>query len=336
MKYFFKRFWILIMIAVLINVPLLILGTVRTDQTVTLKGDTTIVRNFVEIENAYPAQGSLSTIYVISLDHSTILQNLFVKASSTSELSKLPDHYLHFTDAELTKMGRIQHESSIQYALMLAYQEASLKNPEIHLEHVFDAYVVAYYDIVSEFRIGDRIIGVDGVYAEEDFSTFKELFNLAVSEEKTHTFLVSRDKEELEIENTKDNLRIAGYSYYTLYQSTASPKYTIKQTNVGGPSGGLLQTLALYNSLLPEDITKGRKIAGTGTIEPDGTVGPIGGIQQKIYTAFEDDMELFLCPEENYEEALIAYNKLKKKERMKLYSVKTFQEALEVLENDEF
>ena len=86
--------------------------------------------------------------------------------------------------------------------------------------------------------------------------------------------------------------------------------------------------------MIEEDITRGRKIAGTGTIETDGTVGPIGGIQQKIYTAFDDDIEIFLCPEENYEDALIAYNSLRNKERMKLYKVSTFAEALEVLRSE--
>lgn len=72
MKYFFKKFWILIAFAILINIPLIVLGTVRTNKTVTLKGGTSIVGDFVEVENAYEAEGSLSTIYVISLDHSTI------------------------------------------------------------------------------------------------------------------------------------------------------------------------------------------------------------------------------------------------------------------------
>ena len=50
----------------------------------------------MEVENAYKAEGSLSTIYVISLDHSTILQNLMVQASSTSEVSELPKHLSSF------------------------------------------------------------------------------------------------------------------------------------------------------------------------------------------------------------------------------------------------
>ena len=146
-------------------------------------------------------------------------------------------------------------------------------------------------------------------------------------------YTVSRDNTEIEIPYTEKNMRVAGYSFYSLEDKTAYPQYTLKSTNVGGPSGGLLQTLALYNSLIEEDITKGYKIAGTGTIEPDGTVGIIGGIQQKIYTAYDDDIEIFLCPEGNYEEALLAYNRLPHKERMRLYSITTFAEALEVLKN---
>ncbi|MDE7384879.1 MAG: hypothetical protein K2M84_03870 [Anaeroplasmataceae bacterium] len=330
MKYFIKKFWIIILIAFCINIPLLVLGATRTNKSVTLKGDTTIVEDFVEIENPYQATGSLSTIYVISFDHSTILQNLMVSASSTSELSELPSHYLHFTDSELSQMGKIQHESSIMYSLILSYKTASKVDENIHLDYEYDAYVIAYYDKTSEFRIGDRIIGVNGVYANDGFDAFAEEFNNA---KEGTIYQVKRGNEELEIPYTKENMRVAGYSYYTLNSKTASPQYKIKSSNVGGPSGGLLQTLALYNSLIEEDITRGYRIAGTGTIEPDGTVGMIGGIQQKIYTAYDDQMEIFLCPEGNYEEALIAYNRLPHKERMKLYSVSTFEDALEKLKN---
>ena len=330
MKYFLKRFWILIVLAVCINIPILVIGVTRTNQSVTLKGDTTIVEDFVEIANPYQAKGSLSTIYVISVDHSTILQNLLAGASSTSEVETLPDYYLHFSNAELTQMGRIQHESSIQYSLMLAYQEASKVDKTIHLDSKFDSYVIAYYDAVSAFRIGDKIIGINGISAKDDFASFREAFNSA---KEGDIYQVQRGNLEMEIPYTKDNMRISGYPTYVLDSATANPSYKIKPTNVGGPSGGLLQTLALYNSLVEKDITKGYKIAGTGTISPDGTVGMIGGIQQKIYTAFDDKMDIFLCPEENYEEALIAYNKLKNKERMKLFKISTFSQALEVLEN---
>jgi len=72
---------------------------------------------------------------------------------------------------------------------------------------------------------------------------------------------------------------------------------------VGGPSAGLMFTLTVYNLVTPKDLTGGRKIAGTGTIDMDGTVGPIGGVEQKVAAAEAAGAEYFLSPVENYENA---------------------------------
>ena len=92
-----------------------------------------------------------------------------------------------------------------------------------------------------------------------------------------------------------------------------------------------MQTLSIYNKLIDIDLTKGYKVSGTGTIDLEGNVGAIGGIKQKIYTAFQNNVEIFFCPEANYEEALEAYNKLKNKEKMTLISLKSFNEAINYL-----
>ena len=63
------------------------------------------------------------------------------------------------------------------------------------------------------------------------------------------------------------------------------PVQIVPEKIVGGPSAGLMFTLAVYNAVTPTDITGGRKIAGTGTISLDGTVGPIGGVEQKVAAA---------------------------------------------------
>jgi PDZ domain-containing protein len=75
---------------------------------------------------------------------------------------------------------------------------------------------------------------------------------------------------------------------------------------VGGPSAGLMFTLTVLNSLSPQDLTGGRRIAGTGTINPDGTVGPIGGVQMKVVAAEAAGATYFLSPVENYADALSA------------------------------
>ncbi|HWJ65831.1 MAG TPA: S16 family serine protease [Nocardioides sp.] len=69
--------------------------------------------------------------------------------------------------------------------------------------------------------------------------------------------------------------------------------------SVGGPSAGLMFALAIYDTLTPGSLTGGAAVAGTGELLPDGTVGPIGGIQQKIAGAEEADAELFFVPEAN-------------------------------------
>ena len=68
---------------------------------------------------------------------------------------------------------------------------------------------------------------------------------------------------------------------------------------IGGPSAGLLLSLAIYDTLTPGSMTEGRDIAGTGTITPAGEVGPIGGIQQKIAAARDAGAGLFLVPADN-------------------------------------
>ena len=74
--------------------------------------------------------------------------------------------------------------------------------------------------------------------------------------------------------------------------------------NESGASGGLMSTLEIYNRLVPEDITKGKTIAGTGTIKLDGSVGEIGGVKYKIMGAVKNKADLFIVPSGNYEEAL--------------------------------
>ena len=95
-----------------------------------------------------------------------------------------------------------------------------------------------------------------------------------------------------------------------------------------GSSGGLMTSLAIYNSLTKNDITKGKIIAGTGTIDASGNVGEIGGVKYKILGSKKAD--IFLCPKENYDEAM----KVKKENElnMKIVSVESLKNAVNYLE----
>lgn len=99
--------------------------------------------------------------------------------------------------------------------------------------------------------------------------------------------------------------------------------------NIVGPSAGGMFALEIYNQLVEEDLTNGKKIAGTGTINIEGEIGPIDGIEQKIIAAEEAQAEIFILPEENFEAAK------KVKTSIKLVPVKTFDEAVEFLTNQD-
>lgn len=73
---------------------------------------------------------------------------------------------------------------------------------------------------------------------------------------------------------------------------------------IGGPSAGLMFTLGIIDKLRPADLTGGKIIAGTGTIDYEGNVGPIGGIPQKLVGAKNAGAQIFLVPAGNCAEAM--------------------------------
>ena len=97
--------------------------------------------------------------------------------------------------------------------------------------------------------------------------------------------------------------------------------------NIGGPSAGLMFALAIYDTLTPGSLTGGQEVAGTGELDAEGTVGAIGGIQQKIVGAREAGAELFLVPADNCKDVEGAHN-----DDMRLVRVDTFDTARSAIE----
>ncbi|SDO83223.1 PDZ domain-containing protein [Microbacterium sp. ru370.1] len=78
----------------------------------------------------------------------------------------------------------------------------------------------------------------------------------------------------------------------------------IQLNDVGGPSAGMMFALGIIDKMSDGDLTGGQHIAGTGTIDADGDVGPIGGIRQKLYGARDAGATVFLAPESNCNEVV--------------------------------
>jgi PDZ domain-containing protein len=101
---------------------------------------------------------------------------------------------------------------------------------------------------------------------------------------------------------------------------------SIESDDVGGPSAGLMWALGLYDLLTPGDLTDGRTIAGTGTIDQEGRVGPIGGVLDKVVAAREAGADLLLVPRGN----LAAVREVDHGD-MRVVPIDTFGDALSAL-----
>ena len=98
--------------------------------------------------------------------------------------------------------------------------------------------------------------------------------------------------------------------------------------SIGGPSAGLMFSLGIYDKLTPGPLAAGRQVAGTGTIDDEGTVGPIGGIRQKVAGARADGAQYFLVPAGNCEEVAGHVP-----DGLEVFKVGTFDEARTAVES---
>ena len=282
----------------------------------------------IEVENSRDTEGSLNMSYV-SLVKGTLPMILLSYIIPNWDLVKsseitAPDESVD----ELLELEKLYMQSSIDNATILAYEKAG---KELNITREVNNIVYISDDADTDLEIYDELLTADGIEVN-DVAELREIVN-SKNEGDSITFLVNRNGKEKEcsakIYNTEDGLKV-GVSFLTTYEYETNPEISVAtKASESGSSGGLMLTLAIYNAITDEDITKGRTVVGTGTISLDGTVGAIDGVKYKILGAVKSDAEIFLCPMENYEEALSVKDEFNLD--IEIHGVATFDEALEYL-----
>jgi len=131
-----------------------------------------------------------------------------------------------------------------------------------------------------------------------------------------------------------DNRTGIGFQNETVLKVTPPDPVKFDFADTGGPSAGLMMTLEIIAQLTGEDLTRGYRIAGTGTIDADGNVGLIGGINYKLMAADREKADYFLVPynERNDSNWTLAQKTVKDlKLKPKLVKVSTLEEAVDFL-----
>ena len=221
---------------------------------------------------------------------------------------------------------KLYFTSSIDAATKTAFEKAGKK-----IEVASSKYLIIYIDKDSntELRVGDEILKING----KSVSEYSEMIKEIQESKNSVNITVKRKNKEIETNNrfmTIDGEKKLGIVISNEIKYTSDPKVKLKfNGKEAGPSGGLMIALTIYDKLVEEDITKGRLVVGTGTIDIDGNVGEIGGVKHKLMAAAKKKADIVFVPYDNYKEAKSLYDKNNYK--FDLVAVKTFDEAVDYL-----
>lgn len=175
---------------------------------------------------------------------------------------------------------------------------------------------------------GDELISIDGTPVAAPKDVVAAVSSRAPGD--VLTMVVRRDTAERTVDVTlgaRPDDPAKGYLGVTPTEGARPPmEVTFNLADIGGPSAGLMFSLALIDKLSPGELDDGRFVAGTGTIDQDGAVGPIGGIQYKMAAARDEGAETFLVPAANCPEA-----RQRTPEGLRLVKVETLDGAVRSL-----
>ncbi|WP_226665858.1 SepM family pheromone-processing serine protease [Metabacillus litoralis] len=306
---------------------------------VTQPGMASELQPIVEVENGFNKEEGSFSLTTVRFGRANPLTYLWAKFNDY--------HYLHplreirredETDKEYFNRQLHMMEVSQESAIAVAYKKAN-KIVDFTFHGIYVDGVVDDMPASSILNVGDRIHRVD----QNEFKTAEEFIEYVSSKKEGDQVIIGYEREG---EQREAKIKLApfkdqpskvgiGISLVTDREIDVEPNITLKTEEIGGPSAGLMMSLEIYNQLVKEDITKGYKIAGTGTINAEGEVGPIGGISQKIVAADHEGVDIFFAPNEknsatsDYNEAVNTGEDIKTK--MKIVPIDTFDEAINYL-----
>jgi PDZ domain-containing protein len=319
---------VLVSVAALLPVPYVALLPGPTTNTLgAIKG-----KPLIEIEGTrtYQPKGhlNLTTVEVQGgPDHRFDLVTAF-RGWLNSRVAVVPEETLFppgSTAEQVEQQNAEEMELSQQSATTAALRELGYRVTT----RVAVSAVVEDAPALGKLKAGDTILAVDGrpITAPAQVG---ELIRKHSPGEKV-AFTVEREGRRLEAEvptrASPDDPTAAVVGIVPKEVAKYPFKVAIQLEDVGGPSAGLMFALGIVDKLNPEDITGGAFVAGTGTIDEKGQVGPIGGIQQKLVAARDAGATVFLTPAGNCADAAAAVP-----DGLRLVRVESLDGALSALE----
>lgn len=331
-----KRLYLLIPLFVVL---LIIIGSLPTNYYIESPGQTFPVSEFIKTNEKKYNNLDLVTVS-ITRNPANVFQYLWSYTSQFNDRVSSQELLGGQTSDQYEELQNWYMETSEQTAVYYAAKQAGLK-PKLHYHGVYVMSIQKNSSFKGKLQIGDTVIGADG----HKFKSTQEMMNYFNQKKPGSNVILNIQRNGhrrsikgkiVRLKNSKRN----GIGIQLVEHLTVStkPKVKIVAENIGGPSAGLMFTLESYEIFTKQDLTKSHKIAGTGTIQADGKVGIIGGVDKKVVAASRSGAEVFFAPtdttgikkpQSNY---CIAKKTAKKiHTKMKIVPVSNFSDALNYL-----
>lgn len=257
------------------------------------------VSSRIEVEGSTDSNGTFNLAY-ISEFKATIPTLIFAYFNDDWDIIKKEEVVaLNETVEEIEYRNHLLLEEANQNAVIVAFEKANIAY-EIKSRAVNIIYI--YEGADTDLKIGDQIIEVNG----QKVNNKEEVLTLIEQSESLSFKVINNGKEYYRYANKKtiDGQYLVGVMVCETKEVEPSKEVSFNfKKSESGPSGGFMMTLAIYDFLIEEDLTNGLKIVGTGTIDLNGNVGAIGGVEYKLKAAEKEKADIFFIPKDNYEEA---------------------------------
>jgi PDZ domain-containing protein len=263
----------------------------------------------------YPTDGHLNmtTVRVTSADYKMNLVEAVY--GWLAHDNKVVPHETLYPD------GKTEEESTQENAEEFSQSQESAKVAALRaLDIPVESFVVVSTVVKGSpaeglLHAGDVIKAVDGKKVEKPADVARQVTRHKPGEKAVFTIVPAKEQAAAEKEHRKAT-RTETVTITTAESKDEGEKRAIvgisagldhafpftidiRLADVGGPSAGLMFALGIYDKLTPGSLTGGKFIAGTGTIDDDGKVGPIGGVEMKTVGARDKGAEYFLTPADN-------------------------------------
>jgi Lon-like protease len=285
-------------IAVLIPVPYVILGPGPTLNTL---GKDSSGQPLITITGhpTFPTTGHLNMVTVGYQGGPGVTINIFSALAAW-----LNPHEAVVPESELFPPGQTQQQAQQQDTQQMtgSQQDAvAAALTELHIPYqtqVVVAQAEPGYPAYGVLKSGDVITAVDGTRVTGESQLTSLIGAHPAGSTLTLTIVRGGRTQTIQVGTRESGGRpVMGVQVAEQYKFPFTVTFSVG--DIGGPSAGMMFALGIIDKLTPMNLTGGKFIAGTGEIEPDGQVEPIGGIQQKMVGARDAGATIFLAPATN-------------------------------------